>query len=229
MKGTLLTLLLLCGAVDLSGQAIVQQFAAISSGAGEMSDLGVPNPTANGNTIIVMPGQLSPGATVLSITDDAPEGSNTYKKVSAATSSCPTGPLEIWYCEKCNPGVTELKFHLSGHVKGSINTFLEVSNLSLTSVLDGSGVQVSDGTATNAGIEVGPSIKTTATDFVVARYFSVTPPTPSGVTPATWTHRPSYVYTANAAAGTYQPTLQGAKPGSKFCMSVAAFKIADSQ
>jgi len=55
-------------------------------------------------------------------------------------------------------------------VKSSINSFLEVSNLALSSVLDGEGAQVSNGTATSAGLLVGPKIATTATDFVIARY-----------------------------------------------------------
>ena len=179
MKERFLILLLLWGGVELSAQTIVQQFAAISKGSGLKSDMDI-EPTARGSTLIAMPAQLSPGVKVLSVTDNAPDGGNTYKQVAGARSSCPEGLLDIWYCENCNPGVTELKFHLSGDVKGSLNTFLEVSNMALSSVLDGSGVQVSNGTATSAGLEVGPSVTTTAKDFIIARYFS-DPPLPEAV------------------------------------------------
>lgn len=224
MKGRFLILLLLWGGVELSAQTIVQQFAAISKGSGMKSDLDI-EPTAKGSTLIGMPGQLSPGVKVLSVTDNAPDGGNTYKQVSGASSSCPEGHLDIWYCENCNPGVTELQFHLSGRVKASINSFLEVSNLASSSVLDGSGAQVSNGTATSAGLEVGPMIKTTATDFIVARFFSASP-YPTGVAPEAWTFKPSYVYLLNGPPGTYQPTLTGGVGGATFCMSVAAFKAA---
>jgi hypothetical protein len=226
MKERFLILLLLWGGVELSAQTILQQFAAISKGSGLKSDMDV-EPTAKGSTLIGMPGQLSPGVKVLSVTDNAPDGGNTYKQVSGARSSCPQGPLDIWYCENCNPGVTELQFHLSGHVKASINSFLEVSNLASSSILDGSGAQVSDGSATSAGLEVGPRIRTTATDFIVARFFSASP-YPTGVTPAAWTFKPSYVYVLNGPPGTYQPTLTGGKDRGSFCMSVAAFKTAPS-
>jgi hypothetical protein len=226
MKRKLLIVLLLSGGVELSAQTIVQQFAAISKGSGVKSDMDIA-PTAKGSTLIGMPGQLSPGVKVLSVTDNAPDGGNTYKQVPGASSSCPEGPLDIWYCENCNPGVTELQFHLSGHVRASINSFLEVSNLASSSILDGSGAQVSNGTATSAGLEVGPSIKTTATDFIVARFFSASP-YPTGVTPAAWTFNPSYVYVLNGPPGSYQPTLTGGKEGGTFCMSVAAFKTAPS-
>ena len=182
-------------------------------------------PTSKGSTIIAMPFQLSPGVKVESVTDNAPDGPNTYKQVSGASSSCPEGPIDIWYCEKCNPGVTELQFHLSGHVKASINSFLEVSNLAVSSTLDGNGAQVSNGKANSAGQLVGPSIKTTATDFVVARFFSDTP-YPTGVTPEAWTFKPSYAYVLKASPGTYQPTLTGGGAGGGYCMSMAAFKIA---
>jgi hypothetical protein len=225
MKERFLILLLLWGGVELSAQTIVQQFAAISKGSGLKSDMDI-EPSAKGSTLIGMPGQLSLGVKVLSVTDNAPDGGNTYKQVPGAGSSCPEGPLDIWYCENCNPGVTELQFHLSGHVKASINSFLEVSNLASSSILDGSGAQVSNGTATSAGLEVGPSIRTTTTDFIVARFFSASPPT--GVTPAAWTFKPSYVYVLNGPPGTYQPTLTGGAAGGSFCMSVAAFKTAPS-
>ncbi len=224
MKGKLLILLLLCAGGELSAQTIIQQFAAISKGSGLKSDMDL-EPTAKGSTIIAMPFQLSPGVKVVSVTDNAPDGPNTYKQVPAASSSCPEGPIDIWYCEKCNPGVTELQFHLSGHVKASINSFLEVSNLAVSSILDGNGAQVSNGKANGAGQLVGPSIKTTATDFVVARFFSDTP-YPTGVTPEAWTFKPSYAYVLKAPPGTYQPTLTGGGAGGGYCMSMAAFKIA---
>jgi len=225
MKGKFLIMLLLWGGVDLSAQTIVQQFAAISRGSGATSDLDV-EPTGKGSVLIAMPGQLSPGVKVVGVTDNAPDGGNTYKQVAGASSSCADhGPLDIWYCENCNPGVTELKFHVSGRGGGSINSFLEVSNLASSSVIDGSGAQVSNGTATSAGAEVGPRIKTISTDFIVARFFSDSP-YPTGVTPEAWTYKPSYVYVLNAPPGTYQPTLTGGKAGESFCMSVAAFKTA---
>jgi len=224
MKEKFLVLLLLCGGVELSAQTIVQQFAAISKGARVTSDLDVVE-TGVGSTLIAMPEQLSPGVKVLSVTDNAPAGGNTYKQVS--TSSCADQPVDIWYCEKCNPGVTELQFHLSDHVTASINSFMEVSNLAASSVLDGSGAQVSNGTTTAAGSDIGPKITTTATDFIIAR-FSSSIPRPSGVTPEAWTFKPSYAYVLNGRPGTYQPTLTGAKAGGSFCISMAAFKIAES-
>src|SRR5271155_1462655 len=171
MKEKFLVLLLLCGGVELSAQTIIQQFAAVSAGARTVSDLDI-TPTSKGSTLIAMPGQLVPGIKVLKVTDNAPDGPNTYKQVTGASASCPEGPIEIWYCENCNPGVTELQFHLSSHTRASINSFLEVSGLAPSSVLDGSGVQVSDGKATSAGLAVGPKITTAATDFIVARFFS---------------------------------------------------------
>jgi hypothetical protein len=227
MRKRLLILLLLCGGVELSAQTIVQEFAAISAGAGTVSDMDLTTPTAEGSVLIAMPLLLSPGIKVLSVTDNAPAGGNTYKQVPAANSSCGNQSLDIWYCEKCNSGVTELKFHLSAHVRASINGFLEVSNIALSSPVDGSGVHVSDGTATSGGSEVGPSIKTTAKDFIIARYFSSSPG-PTGVTPAGWTFKTSYVYMLNAPAGTYQPTLTGGRAGGSFCMGMAAFKAASS-
>ena len=227
MKKRLLILLLLCGGVELSAQTIVQQFAAVSAGAGTVSDMDLTTPTGEGSVLIAMPVLLSPGIKVLSVTDNAPAGGNTYKQVSAASSSCVNQSLDIWYCEKCNPGVTELKFHLSAHVRASINGFLEVSNLALSSVADGSGAHISGGTATSGGLEVGPSITTTAKDFIIARYYSSTPG-PTGVTPASWTFKTSYVYMLNAPAGTYQPTLTGGRAGGSFCMGMAAFKTAAS-
>ncbi len=226
MKKRFLVLLLLCAGVKLSAQTIVQQFAAISAGDGTVSDMDL-EPTIEGSTLIGMPLELTPGVTVLSVTDNAPAGGNTYKRASGARASCPQGLLDIWYCENCNPGVTELKFHLSGNVRASLNSFLEVSNLSPSSLLDGDGEQLSNGIANSEGQEVGPKITTTATDFIVARFFS-TAPYPTGVTPAPWAFKPSYAYVLNAPAGTYQPTLTGGKAGNSFCMSVAAFKIAGS-
>jgi hypothetical protein len=227
MRSRLLILLLLWGGVELSAQTIVQEYAAISAGAGTVSDMDLTTPTGQGSVLIAMPVLLSPGIKVLSVTDNAPAGGNTYKQVSAANSSCGNQSLDIWYCEKCNPGVTELKFHLSAHVRASINGFLEVSNIALSSPVDGSGVHVSDGIATSGGLEVGPSIKTTAKDFIIARYFSGNPG-PTGVTPAGWTFKTSYVYMLNAPAGTYQPTLTGGRAGGSFCMGMAAFKTAAS-
>jgi hypothetical protein len=227
MKGKFLILLLLSGGVELSAQTIVQQFAAVSSGAGTVSDMDLQQPTAKGSVLIAMPVQLSPDVKVLSVTDNAPDGGNTYKQIPGSTSSCAKKSLDIWYCENCKPGVTELKFHLSDHVKASINAFLEVSNLALSSVVDGKGSQMSDGTATSGGLEVGPDITTTAKDFIVARYFA-TAPLPTGVSPAAWTYTTSYVYALNAPAGAYRPTLTGAKAAGSFCMGVAAFKTAAS-
>jgi hypothetical protein len=226
MKNKLLILLFLCAGVQLSAQTIVQQFVAVS-GPSRVSDMDLPADTSSGSVLIAMPGPLSPSVKVLSVTDNAPGGGNTYKQVPGAASSC-TGAnmsLDIWYCEDCKPGVNELKFHLSDHVRGSINSFLEVSKMALSPVLDGSGAHVSDGTGTSAGLEVGPSITTTATDFIIARYFS-TAHSPTGVIPATWTYKTSYVYVPNASPATYQPTLTDGSPAGSFCMSMAAFKTA---
>jgi hypothetical protein len=224
MKKKLLILLLLSAGAELSAQTIIQQFVAVS-GPSQVSDMDLPADSSGGSVIIAMPGPLAPGVKVLSVTDNAPGGGNTYKQVPDAASSCAgtNVSLDIWYCENCKAGVNELKFHLSDHVRGSINTFLEVSKMALSSVLDGNGAHVNDGPGTSAGLEVGPSITTTATDFIIARYFS-TPPSPTGVIPATWTYKTSYVYVPNATPGTYQPTLTGGGAGSSFCMSMAAFK-----
>jgi hypothetical protein len=224
MKKRLLMLLLLWGGVELSAQTILQQYVAISQG-NDVSDMDLKDPTAKGSLLIAMPVQLLAGTKVLSVTDNAPDGGNTYRQIQGAVSSCGNKAVDIWYCENCNPGVTELKFHLSGRTKGCINAFMEVSNMALSSAVDGSGAHVSDGSATSAGREVGPSITTTAKDLIVARYFP-TDPVPTGVTPAAWAYTTSYVYLADAPPGTYQPTLTGGKPGGSFCMSMAAFKIA---
>jgi hypothetical protein len=226
MKRYLLAFLFLWGGLELSAQTVLQQFVAVSSGAGTVSDMDLPEPTAKGSVLIAMPVQLSPGVKVISVTDNAPDGGNTYKQVAGATSSCAKQALEIWYCENCNPGVTELKFHLSDHVRASLNGFLEVSGLALASVVDGDGVHLNDGAATSGGKEVGPSLKTTANDFIIARYFSAPPPLPTGVTPEAWKYTTSYVYVLNGASGTYQPTLTGGKAASKYCMGMAAFKAA---
>ncbi len=194
-------------------------------GPSHISDMDVRVPTSEGSILIAMPGPLSAGVKVLSITDNAPGGGNVYKQVPGAASSCGGKvSLDVWYCENCRGGVTELKYHFSGHVP-SINTFLEVSKLTSPAVVDGSAVHLSDGTAGKSS-EVGPSIKTTSNDFIIARYFS-DDPAPTGVTPATWNFKTTYVYT-NGAAGTYQPVLTGSNDGSFFCMSMAAFKIAAS-
>jgi hypothetical protein len=226
MKKTLVTFILLCAAAELSAQTIIQQFAAISAGSGTVSDMDLPNPTAAGSMLIAMPMQLSPDVKILSITDNAPDGGNTYKPVPGATASCAKRTLEIWYCENCKAGVTELKFHLSDHVRASINGFMEVSGLALSSVLDGKGTSLNDGVANSAGALVGPSLKTAAKDFVIARYFS-DPPIPTAVTPTLWTYKSSYVYGLNLPPGAYQPTLTGGKAAANFCMSMAAFKLAE--
>jgi hypothetical protein len=223
MKKTVLMLLLLCGA-RMSAQTIVQQFAAISAGSGDVSDMDLNQPTSDGSVLIAMPQQLSPGIKVLKVTDNAPDGGNTYKEVTGAASSCASKVIQIFYCENCKSGVTELKFHLSGAVRASINGFLEVSNLAQSAAPDGSGVHVNDGVGTSKGLEVGPQIVTTATDFIIGRYSAATKP--AGVTPDLWTYKTTYVYGLNLPAGTYQPTLNGGKAGDNFCMSVAAFKIA---
>ena len=190
----------------------------------QVSDMDLNQPTGPGSVLIAMPEMLSPGIKVLSVTDNAPDGGNTYKQVKDATSSCENRQVEIWYCENCKAGVTELKFHLSGHVRGSINGFFEVSGLALSSVLDGSGAQVSDGTSTSEGTEIGPKITTTATDFMIARYSSSARPT--AVSPADWTYKPAYAFGNHLPPGSYQPTLTVGSAGGNFCMSMAAFKTA---
>ncbi len=222
-KKLLMLLLLLWGGVELSAQTIVQQFTSISDGT-DVSDMDLNKPTGEGSVLIAMPAPLSPGVKVVSVTDNV---RNTYKQIPGAVSSCAKKSLDIWYCENCKSGVSELKFHLSNSTKGCINAFIEVSNMALSSVVDGSGAHVSEGTATSAGLQVGPSITTTAKDFIIARYFPI-PPLPTGVTPAAWAYTTSYVYLLNAPPGTYQPTLTGGKAEGSFCMSMAAFKIAAS-
>lgn len=217
-------LLFLCIGIDTQAQTIVQQFSAVSSGAGQVSDMDLPDPTAQGSTLVAMPELLTPGIDVVSITDNAPDGGNTYKQVKGANSSCAKKALQIWYCENCKGGVTELKFHLSGHVISSINGFMEVANLAPASVLDATA-SLSDAKGSNDNLQVGPSIVTTATDFIVARYSFTS--RAKGVKPDSWTFKPSYVYGLNLPAGTYRPTLTGTAPGT-FCMSVAAFKISGS-
>lgn len=223
MSKTLLMLsLLLLGGVHLSAQTVVQEFVSIGAPA-DVIDMDLPKPSAKGSVLIAMPGPLFPGITVASVTDNK---GNTYKQVPGAASSSEGKSLQIFYCENCNPGVTELKFHMSSFAKGSINTFLEVAGLALSSLLDDGGAQVSDGTATGDGVEVGPSITTTANAFVIARYSSAAP-LPKGVTPAAWAYKTTHVFVQRAAPGTYQPKLSEAAPGSKFSMSMAAFKAAD--
>jgi len=224
MRKELLMVLLLWGGAELSAQTIVQQITAVSQGA-NVSPLELKEPTGKGNVLIAMPVVLTPGIRVVKVTDNAPDGSNTYQQIAGASASCANKFVDIWYCENCKPGATELKFFLSDSAILSVNAFLEVSNLASSSVVDGSGAHVSDGTASSGGLEAGPSLTTTAKDFIVARYSSA-PPFPTGVTPAAWTHNPSYVYALNAPAGTYQPTLTGGKDGDNFCMGMAAFKIA---
>jgi len=222
MNRVCLIVLLLGGAVQLSAQTVVQQFAAVSAGAGTVSDMDLIQPTADGSVLLAMPEQLTPGIKVESVTDNAPDGGNKYQKVTAAASSCANRSIEIWYCEKCKGGVTELKFHLSGHVRASINGFMEVAGVALSDVLDGSGVQVSDATVGKDGQQVGPKITTKATDFVIGRYSSTS--RPSAVSLPGWTFKSTYVYGSNLPPGTYQPTLTGGKTGGSFCMSMAAFK-----
>jgi len=206
-------------------QTVLQHFIAVSKGAGTVSDMDIGT-TSEGSVIIAMPMELTPGIKVLSVTDNAPAGSNIYKRVSGSTGSCANQVMEIWYCEKCSPGVTELKFHLSDHVRASLNALVEVSGLQLPAVLDGDGTHLDDATRTSQGEEVGPVIKTTASDFIIARYNSDFP-IPKAVTPDPWQYRTSYVYILNAPAGTYQPTLSGGEGKSgKYCMSAAAFKAA---
>jgi len=222
----LLIFLLFFWAVQSPAQTVVQEFFAVSSMPQPNSDMDLPKATLKGSVLIAMAGPVTPGVKVESITDDAPAGGNTYKQVPGAASSCGGRILDIWYCENCNGGVTELKFHLSGGARMSINAFIEVSNMRQSSVLDGSGAHVDDGTRTRDGLEVGPSITTTATDFVVARYSSAKP-LPTGVTPSQWTYATTYVYARDGKAGTYQPTLAGKGDGGSYCMSMAAFKTAE--
>ena len=220
--------LLLCALLWASqspAQSVLQHFIAVSKGAGTVSDMDIGT-TSEGSVIIAMPLELTPGITVLSVTDNAPTGSNIYKKVSGSTASCANQAMEIWYCEKCSAGVTELKFHLSDHVRASLNSLVEVSGLQLPAALDGEGTHLNDGTRTSKGEEVGPVIKTTASDFIIARYNSDFP-IPKAVAPDPWQYRTSYVYITNGPAGTYQPTLSGGEGKSgKYCMSAAAFKAA---
>ncbi len=226
MKKTLIVLAILYAA-QVSAQTVVQQFVAISRGAGTVSDMDL-EPTAEGSTLIAMPFEVTPGIKVLSVTDNAPAGGNTYKEAPGSVASCSGALLDIWYCEKCNPGVTELKFHLSGHVQMSVNTFVEVSGLQMSSVLDGEGAHVTDGTRTSDGVELGPKITTLAKDFIIARYsspFSVPLPTAA---PAPWTFKPAYIYLLTGTPGAYTPTLTGGGTGGNYCMSVAAFKAAAS-
>jgi len=221
----LLTILLFFWAAQSPAQTVVQQFFALSLSPQPTSDMDLPEPTLKGSVLIAMPGPMTPGVKVVSVTDNAPAGGNTYKQVPGAASSCGGQILDIWYCENCNGEVTELKFHLSGGARMSVNAFIEVSNMQQSSVLDGNGAHVDDGTRTPAGLEVGPSITTTATDFVVARYSSAKP-LPTGVTPSQWTYATTYVYARNGKAGTYQPTLTGKGESGSYCMSMAAFKTA---
>ena len=111
MKKTLIALALLCAA-QVSAQTVVQQFVAISRGAGTVSDMDL-EPTAEGSTLIAMPFEVTPGIKVLSVTDNAPAGSNTYKEVPGSVASCSGALLDIWYCEKCNSKLYEEFFHLT--------------------------------------------------------------------------------------------------------------------
>ena len=223
MRNMLLALLLCPGLA--SAQTVLQQFSAVSSGAGTVSDMDLPEPTASGSVLITMPLQLTPGVRVIEVTDNAPGGGNTYKQFPGTYATCQKQALEIWFCENCKPGVTELKIHLSGHVRVSLNTFLEVSGLVTDSTADGNGVPLTDGSASNAGLERGPKLTTSVKDFVIARFFS-DPTLPSGVTPDQWHFTKSYAYVLNGPEGDYQPMFTGAKPGSNYCAGLAAFKVA---
>jgi hypothetical protein len=220
MKKKLLILSLLLGGAGLCAQTIVQQSTILSQGSAGLSLIELEKPTGKGNILIAMSTVLSPGISVVSVTDD---GGNVYKKIEGASASCANKLVDIWYCEKCKAGVTEVKFNMS-QPSMIVNSFLEVSDLAASSPVDGSA-HVSDGTATGVGQEVGGSIRTTAKDFILALYFP-TAPRPTGVTPSAWTFNPSYVFVKSAAPGTYQPTLTGAKPSGPFCMGMAAFKTA---
>ena len=221
-----LMLLVLSTALDVSAQTVVQKFVALSSGAGSVSDLDLAQPTGEGSLLIAMPLLLTPDVKVESVTDNAPGGGNTYRQVPGSSSSCQKQSLDIWYCENCKPGAIELKFHHSGRVRASMNAFIEVSGMALSSVLDGMGAHVSDAAGTSDGLLHGPKISTTAKDFIVARYFAM-PSLPEGVTPSSWTQTPAFVYGVDLPAGAYQPTLTGAPPSTNFCMSMAAFKLAE--
>ncbi|MGB3579353.1 MAG: hypothetical protein WBA08_24650, partial [Candidatus Sulfotelmatobacter sp.] len=79
MGRKLLVFMLFCGGVELSAQTVVQQFVAVSAGAGTVSDMDLPKPSGKGSVLIAMPVLLSPGVKVLSVSDNAPDGGNTYK------------------------------------------------------------------------------------------------------------------------------------------------------
>ncbi len=59
MRKNLARLLVVLGGVELSAQTVLQQFVAVSSGAGTVSDMDLPQPTAKGSVLIAMPVQLS--------------------------------------------------------------------------------------------------------------------------------------------------------------------------
>lgn len=59
MKKQVLALLLLWVGVPVSAQTVLQQFTAVSSGAGTVSDMDLPQPTAKGSVLIATPVQLS--------------------------------------------------------------------------------------------------------------------------------------------------------------------------
>lgn len=223
MKSPISAALLLLLCTLSQAQTILQQFAAISAGAGVTSDMDLVQPTTAGSTLIAMPELLTPGITVESVTDNA---GNVYKKIKNASSSCTKRLVDIWYCENCKGDVIELKFHLSDHTQGSINSFVEVAGLASSDVVDGKGTHVDDKQAESDGHELGPSIKTNARDFVVARFSSSVHP--KAVAPNLWTYKPTYVYGLNLSAGTYQPILIGEDAGASFCISMAPFRIATS-
>ena len=61
MSKKLLVLLFLCGGVQLPAQTVLQQFVAVSAGAGTVSDMDLPEPSAQGSVLIAMPVLLTAG------------------------------------------------------------------------------------------------------------------------------------------------------------------------
>ncbi len=227
MKMKFLLLVLALAVLPSAAQTIVQQHFAISIRPEPTSDMDLTTPTKEGSMLLAMPAPRTPGVKVESVTDNSHDGGNVYKQVPEAASSCgKTQSLDIWYCENCKGGVTELKYHLAGGARLSVNSFMEVANMQKTSVLDGTGAHVNDGARTADGKEVGPSLTTTATDFIIVKYYSSNP-IPTGVTPAPWTYKTTYAYATDLPPGTYQPTLTGGTgTNGEYCMSMAAFKTA---
>jgi hypothetical protein len=219
-KNLLLLSLLLPASVASSAQTVLQQFTSLSQGSVHRSFIELKQPTRKGSVLIAIPMFVAPNIRVLKVSDDGPEGGSVYHKIEAAAASCANKFVDIWYCENCKAGVTEIKMELSDTAQG-LNSFLEVADLAPSAAIDGPGAHVSDGTATIAGQAPGASITTSAQDFVLAAYF----PPAAGITPASWAFTRSFAYLQSAPPGTYQPTLTGAKPGN-YCMAMAAFKAA---